>query len=129
MKILLVEDSEGIRARLRALIGDWGGLATVSEAVGEREAVGDACRVRPDLVILDIKLAQGNGLEVLQSVKRCSPETRVAVLTSHVEAPYRRKCLESGADWFFDKAEGLDGIGWVLTEMMVARLGVCDARH
>lgn len=129
MKILLVEDSVAIRARLRSLIGDWGRLATVSEASGELEAVGAACSEQPDLVILDLKLAQGHGLDVLNSVKRCSPRTRVAVLTSHVEAPYRRKCLEAGADWFFDKAEGLDGINWVLTGMAVAGLGACDARR
>lgn len=125
MKILLVEDSEAIRARLRALVDDWGGQATVSEAMGELDAVGDACRERPDLVILDLKLAQGRGLDVLHAVKRCSPQTRVAVLTSHAEAPYRRKCLETGADWFFDKAEGLDGIGWVLADM--AAKGGCHA--
>lgn len=117
MKILLVEDSEAIRGRLRNLIGEIGKDAVISEASSELDAVENACRSQPDLVILDLKLAQGNGLGVLQSVRRCSPQTRIAVLTSHAEGPYRKKCLEMGAEWFLDKARGFEGVKQVLGNM------------
>lgn len=117
MKILLVEDSDAIRVRLRSLIGELCSEASVYEASGEREATDEACRERPDLIILDLNLAEGNGLGVLQSVKSQALQTRVAVLTNHAEAPYRKKCLNSGAEWFFDKADGFGGIGNVLTSL------------
>lgn len=117
MKILLVEDSDAIRVRLRTLIGELCRDASVYEAISEHEATDEACRERPDLIILDLKLAEGNGLGVLESVKTRALQSRVAVLTSHAETPYRKKCLSSGAEWFFDKADGFDGIGNVLSSL------------
>lgn len=115
MKILLVEDSDAIRVRLRALIGELCNGATVFEASTECEATDEACREQPDLIILDLHLAEGTGLGVLESVRERALQSRVAVLTSYAETPYRKKCLNSGAQWFFDKADGFDGIGNVLS--------------
>jgi DNA-binding NarL/FixJ family response regulator len=117
MKILLVEDSDAIRVRLRTLIGELCCEASVYEASGEREATDEACREQPDLIILDLNLAEGSGLGVLDSVRLRVPQSRVAVLTNHAEIPYRKKCLSAGAEWFFDKADGFDGIGKVLASL------------
>jgi DNA-binding NarL/FixJ family response regulator len=117
MKILLVEDSEAIRVRLRALISELCCVTDVLEASGELDATRLACSESPDLIILDLKLAEGSGLGVLKSVIGCIPTSRVAVLTSHAETPYRKKCLDSGAQWFFDKAEGFGGVCRVVTDL------------
>lgn len=117
MRVLLVEDSDVIRTRLRAMIGEIERDALVTEAIGEDEAVLDIGREHPDLVILDLSLAQGNGLGVLRSVWSDFPQTRVAVLTSHADGPYRKKCLELGARWFFDKAKEFEKVRGVLREI------------
>lgn len=110
MKILLVDDSEAIRARLRTVIGELCCGASVAEARTEPEAAEAAERVAPDLVILDLNLAEGSGLGVLNALRRHEAMPRVAVLTTHAEQPYRKKCLASGAEWFFDKAQGCEAL-------------------
>jgi two-component system, NarL family, invasion response regulator UvrY len=117
MKILLVEDSDAIRVRLRALIGEMCKEATFLEARGESEGTQLACQERPDLIILDINLADGNGFGVLNSAARCTPASRVAVLTGHAENPYRKRSMASGAEWFFDKVHGFDDMCQTLSEL------------
>lgn len=74
-EIFVADDSEAIRARLCALIGEMEGSVEVSVATGEAEAVREIRRAHPDLVILDLNLAQGSGLGVLRSLQGDSPET------------------------------------------------------
>ena len=52
-------------------------------------------------MILDVRLPRGNGVEVLQNIKKDRPNTKVIILTNYPE--YRGKCIELGADYFFDK--------------------------
>lgn len=117
MKILLVEDSDEIRERLRSLIDESGESADVSEVKGETEAVQRIHGERPDLMILDLSLAEGSGLGVLRSLKNCGNPPAVAVLTSYVDGPYRKKCLELGAKWFFDKAQGVEAVRRVIEQV------------
>jgi DNA-binding NarL/FixJ family response regulator len=79
-------------------------------AAGEGEAVAEITRLRPEFVVLDIRLPQGSGLAVLQTVKGLDPPPTVAVLTNYPEPQYRARCAELGADHFFYKAAGLDSL-------------------
>ena len=112
MKILLVEDSRILRERLRALIGAIRGAIVVAEADAEADAREriDACR--PDVVVLDLRLRAGSGLSVLEYLKASHPDVIVIVLTNYGHAEYRAKCLNLGADYFFDKS--LDGLAQCL---------------
>ena len=60
-------------------------------------------RSSPDVVILDLALREGNGLDVLREIKRRAPACRVLVFTTHDTEPYRTRCLAAGADYFFSK--------------------------
>ena len=117
MKILLVEDSRILRERLRALIGAIRGAIGVAEADAEADAREriDACR--PDVVVLDLRLRAGSGLSVLEYLKASHPDVIVIVLTNYGHAEYRAKCLNLGADYFFDKSRDIDAFSGLLGEL------------
>ncbi|MBK9441296.1 MAG: response regulator transcription factor [Comamonadaceae bacterium] len=103
IKLLIVDDSDLIRASLRALLGSVAGIAAVCEATTLEEALGSAQRDPPTLVILDLNLPDGLGTDIIQQLKQRSPTLWLAVLTIHADTNYRRRCLALGADWFLTK--------------------------
>ena len=103
-KILIVDNSEIIRSRLQSLVADLDGATVVGMATDARQALLLFQSVNPDLVILDLRMPEGSGLDVLQEIKARSPSTQVAILTNYPYAAYRKRCAELGADYFFDKA-------------------------
>ncbi|RZI42375.1 response regulator transcription factor [Herbaspirillum sp. HC18] len=103
MKVFLVEDSELILEHLRDMLAEVAGVQTVGEASTEDNAIRGIEASRPDLVILDLTLAQGSGIEVLRRTKRTLPAAKTVVLTNRVAPQYRQRCLEMGADCFLDK--------------------------
>jgi CRP/FNR family transcriptional regulator len=102
-RVFIVEDSASIRERLAGLLGDMEGVSIAGEADTPRAAVEGILRSRPDLVVLDIHLTGGSGIDVLRKVHPEAPATVFAVLTNHPNPQYRRACMEAGASHFLDK--------------------------
>ena len=103
LKVFVVEGSPLVRERLEELLGAIPGVATVGHAAGADEAVRAILSARPDAVVLDVKLAQGSGFDVLRSVHGRAPTIDFYVLTNSPTAPYRRLAERLGAREFFDK--------------------------
>ena len=76
-------------------------LAGVAETATEALAAFESHR--PDVVILDLALRVGSGLDVLHEIKQRAPACRVLVFTGYDEEPFRTRCLAEGADYFFSK--------------------------
>jgi DNA-binding NarL/FixJ family response regulator len=108
MNVFVVEDSPAMRARLTAALNEVPGVRVLGWADGAAEAAFEIERFRPHFVVLDLKLGQGSGLFVIEAIKRLQPPPLVAVLTNYPHPQYRARCVELGADFFFDKAAGLD---------------------
>ena len=72
-------------------------VATAADAIAAFEAH------HPDVVILDLILRVGSGLDVLRAIKQHTPACRVLVFSGHDKAPFRSRCLAAGADHFFSK--------------------------
>lgn len=106
MKIYIVEDSPGIRQRLKSFLAELGEV--IGEADSEEVAVSEILLMQPDVVILDLGLAVGNGVEVLRRIKYQFPAIRVIVLSNYSAQPYREKCRELGADNFLSKDQEFD---------------------
>lgn len=79
----------------------------VGEADNEDEALELIARIRPDVVLLDLRLSGGSGLAVLKQVKTAWPAIKVAVMTSHAQPHYRERCMGLGADRFYDKQKDM----------------------
>jgi DNA-binding NarL/FixJ family response regulator len=110
MDVFIVEDSAAMRQRLIAALEEVPGVRVVGWADGADEATATIRRLQPHFVVMDLRLAQGSGLFVLESIKRLESPPVVAVLTNYPHEQYRARCAELGANFFFDKAGGLDGL-------------------
>lgn len=105
MKIVIVDDSVVIRERLKRLLAEVGGVEIAGEAASAVEGVIVAEQTRPDVIIVDLSMPGGSGLEVLSRMKQCARPPFVAVCTNHPYEPYRKRCQALGADFFFDKSQ------------------------
>jgi DNA-binding NarL/FixJ family response regulator len=110
MRVFLVEDSALLRSRLETLLQAIPGARAVGHASGASDAVQAILAQRPDAVVLDIHLEQGNGFDVLQALQQAGLQTRVFVLTNYPNEAYRRKAASLGARGFFDKSHELDAL-------------------
>ena len=106
LRILLVDDHQVVRLGVRALIDDQPGMAVVGEAGTVREAVRQAKELAPDIVVLDIRLPDGNGVDVCRRIKADLPETRVIILTSFPDDEVIMDAIASGADGYVLKQIG-----------------------
>ena len=85
IRIMLVDDHEIVRQGIRAVIEAAGGLTVVAEASGVAEAIERAKSTLPDVVVMDVRLADGSGIEATREIRAARPETRVVMLTSFAD--------------------------------------------
>ncbi len=106
MRILVVEDSALIRRRLLDTLSQLGGFDVLGYAESAEEAVEAIARLHPEIVITDIRLKAGNGIDVVRHLRThpYDPKPRIYVLTNYAYPEYRRECSLIGADDFFDKS-------------------------
>jgi DNA-binding NarL/FixJ family response regulator len=110
LKCFVVEDSAVIRQNLVATLEELLDIQVVGTAEDERTALdwARAGEYACDLMIIDIFLKSGSGLEVLRQVRQMRPDTRTVVLTNYATPDIRRRCADLGADRVFDKSAELD---------------------
>ncbi len=119
MKVFIVEDSPLVVDRLMAMFAEFeGGVEVVGRADDAVAAIGSIRDLRPDAVILDIRLRRGTGLDVLETVKRDQQAPMVMMLTNYPHPQYRRRCLEHGADYFLDKSTEFDCVRGVFKDLL-----------
>jgi CRP/FNR family transcriptional regulator len=121
-RVFIVEDSAPIRERLREMLRAAEGVSVVGEADSIQAAVQGILRTRPEAVLLDIRLIDGSGIDVLREVHPLAPEVAFVVLTNNASPQYRRICMEAGASHFLDKTTEFAQVGQI-----VAGLGASSA--
>ena len=106
LRVFVVEDSPIIRGRIIDNLTALGQFQVVGYAESEDEAVDAIRSLRPDVIITDIRLKKGNGIEVVRHVRAddAAPRPMVFVLTNYDYPEYRVQCTAAGADAFFDKS-------------------------
>jgi two-component system response regulator DevR len=114
--LYIVEDAKAIRGRLVEMLAAVDGVSVIGQTDSVAQASSDILRDRPDAVVLDLKLADGHGLQVLRAVQAQAPGIAVIVLTNFVDDHYRQTCLRAGARYFFDKTTEFDRVPHVLRE-------------
>lgn len=117
MKVFIADESSLVRERLAALVSELEGVELVGQTGDAYEAFEAIEQLRPDVVILDIRVPGGNTLQMLAVVKKIAVAPVVIMLTAFPYPQYRQKCLEVGADYFFDKPTEFDRVVQVLEKM------------
>jgi two-component system response regulator DevR len=110
LRILLVDDHEVVRLGVRALIERQPGMEVIGEAATVREAVLQAEKLMPDVVVLDVRLPGGEGLEACRQIKAQRPETRIIILTSFPDEEVLFDAIAAGADGYVLKQIGSDDL-------------------
>ncbi len=118
MRVFLVDDSAVIRQRLKRLLADLKEIEVMGEAGDAAEATEAIHQGKPDVVLLDIHLLGGSGIEVLENVKKDKPAPAVIILTNYPYPQYRQKCLAAGADFFFVKSTEFDKVVPALQQLI-----------
>ena len=85
LRVMLVDDHEVVRSGLRALLEATEDVVVVAEAGGVREAVERAAAALPDVVVMDVRLADGSGIEATREIRAARPGTKVLMLTSFAD--------------------------------------------
>jgi YesN/AraC family two-component response regulator len=123
LKVFIADDSTLVRERLATLISEIEGVELVGQAGDAREALEAIQHLRPDVVILDIRMPGNNGIQVLEAIKKSAAAPVVIMLTAFPYPQYRKKCLEAGAEYFFDKAAEFEQVTEVLKKMQSSTTG------
>ena len=101
--LLVVDDHEVVRQGLVALLGRRPGFQVVGEAGTVAEAIEGARRFQPDLVIMDVRLPDGSGIEACREIRADLPETRVVMLTSYPDEDAVLSAIVAGASGYLLK--------------------------
>ena len=116
MQIFLVEDSALVRNRLAETLGAIPGASIVGQADRAEAAISGILAARPDLVLLDVNLAEGSGFDVLRAVRGQAPEVDFYMLSNFAAFPYRQLAERLGARGFFDKSREFERMRDLVTQ-------------
>jgi len=104
LKIFIADDSQLLCERLSQMLKEQANIEVIGMAHQAQDAIEQICRLKPDLVVLDIRMPKGNGIHVLKEIKARIPDLKVMMFTNFPFPQYREKCHKYGADFFFEKS-------------------------
>src|SRR5690242_20444007 len=106
MKILLVDDHEVVRLGLRSLLSRYPKFQVIGEAANASEAVARTAELKPDVVVMDIRLPGRSGIEATREIVAAQPQTKVIMLTSYAEDDMLFDAIAAGAAGYVLKQIG-----------------------
>ena len=113
-RIYIVDDSVNLRKRLYELLSDVENVQVIGQAGNADKALNDIRVLKPDTVLLDIRLPGKNGIQLLDKIKEFQPEITVIIMTNYDYPQYRQQSIRAGADHFFNKTREFESIIQVL---------------
>jgi DNA-binding NarL/FixJ family response regulator len=104
-RIFIADDHEIVREGVRALIQRHAGWEVCGEAATGREAVAEACKLQPDIIVMDIGMPDLNGLEATRQIKLALPKIEVLIFTANETEEIVRSVFKAGARAYLLKSE------------------------
>ena len=103
LRLLVVDDHEIVRQGLVALLDRREGFEVVAQVGTMAEAVSEAARFEPDVVVMDVRLPDGSGIEACREIRAARPDTRVVMLTSYPDEEAVLSAIIAGASGYLLK--------------------------
>lgn len=123
-RVLLVDDSTLVREGIRAVLNEHGveaGIEVCGEAANVADAISSASELRPDVVLLDIRLPDGSGFTACREILKNLPNTRILVLTSFTSDGFIYEAITSGAQGYLMKEIDPLGLVHAITDIMAGK--------
>jgi DNA-binding NarL/FixJ family response regulator len=108
INVLVVDDHDLVRTGIRRMLADVAGVSVVGEAASGEEALLRVRELRPDLVLMDVKMPGIGGLEATRKIIRSHSEIKVIAVTACDEEPFPSRLLQAGAAGYLTKGAGLE---------------------
>ena len=118
MKVFIVDDSRAFREELINLLSKLKEVEIVGQAQDSVKAMEAIQRLKPDVVILGIPISGGNEIHFVKSIKKEKQAPIVITLTNYPYRQYRKKYMDAGADFFFDKSSEFEKVIDVLKKLI-----------
>ncbi len=116
--VFIADDSQMVCERLVEMLSALEGIRVIGQAGNTRDAIYSIHELDPDVVVLDIQMPGGGGIDVLKHIKEDKPSTLVVILTNYPYPQYRKKCMDEKADFFFDKSTEFHKVKGVCSELL-----------
>jgi two-component system, NarL family, response regulator DevR len=110
IRLLLVDDHAMVRIGLRTLLSRFPHLEIVGESGSVAGALAEAQRLQPDVILLDVRLPDGSGVDACRRIQEISPESHVLILTSFADDSVIYEAIAAGADGYLLKEIDSDGL-------------------
>ena len=110
LRLAIVDDSQVVRMGLKALLSSEHDISIVGEAGKVAEAVAMAARVRPEVILLDIRLPDGTGFDACRQILKDNPQTRVLFLTSVIDDKLINEAIHCGGQGYLLKEVGAEDL-------------------
>ncbi|MGD0341465.1 MAG: response regulator transcription factor [Bacteroidales bacterium] len=119
MKIVIADDSSLLRDRIKGLLSSMKNVFVVGEAENGVDALKLIREKKPDLAIIDIRMPEMNGIQVLKEIRELKMKVKVCILTNYAYPMYKKRCFEAGADYFLRKTEEFEEIEIIVRDMLL----------
>src|SRR6266545_7599343 len=103
LKVMIVDDHEVVREGLRALLNRRTGMTVVAEAGTVAQAIDVAAREKPDVIVMDVRLPDGTGVEACREIRSHHPSTKMIMLTSYADEEAVLASIMAGASAYLLK--------------------------
>jgi DNA-binding NarL/FixJ family response regulator len=124
--ILLVDDHEMLRQGLRLFIEHQRDLRVCGEAADEANAVRQFRETNPDLMIVDLSLAKGKGIELVKRIKLIDSDARMLVYSMHDERVYGERVLRAGAMGYVSKQQSVQNVLQAIRHVLAGKMHFSD---
>jgi len=118
MRVLIADDSGLIRDRLKQMLSRFEQVEIVGSYNNGTQALEGLILFKPDLAIVDYKMPGLSGLEVLKGIRQETTAVKIIILTFYSSDYYRQLAMQSGADYFFSKADDFEKIAILIDAML-----------
>ena len=115
LQVFHADDSSLMRERVAGLL-ESAAMTVVGHAETPQYAIEGILAIHPDVVVLDVQLDGGSGLQVLRAVRRVAPGIAFVVFSNHSDPAYRKRYLDEGAHAFLDKSTEFDQLARAVTQ-------------
>ncbi len=110
MKVIIADDSKLIRDRIAERVKQIDSVNVVAQTTNSFETIEEIKKHKPDVLLLDIRMPEGSGINVLKYIQKNKTKIVTIVVTNYPIIQYKNKCFELGTDYFYSKATEFDEV-------------------